>query len=531
MTISADPLQTLLAISDGWDTARWNFPAMLGSMVGAQTGVGQGVSLTFSFMETEPEDVSYGSITGFAPCTSLQRSAARDALTSIASMVDLQFTEVQTTGQLTFAQQNIEGNSVGVGSYPVFSYSESEQQINSIWEAPAAGHIWIKNDVDYWSERGFNPSSSGFQTLLHEISHSLGLKHPFEQLTSEGSLLDSNYDTNKYTIMSYALHPNSLFRDVTITEDGYQTSYSASYHYLQPETLMPFDIVALQYLYGRNDTWETGANIYRFETDRPFIKTIWDAGGNDTISVSNFTNNCIINLNPGAYSSIAIPSDPLPSWASSDPNVYYDGTENLAIAYNSYIENAEGGSGADKLIGNTLNNALIGNDGNDELHGDAGNDALSGGNGTDTLSGDAGSDILRGGDGNDTLYGNDDADQLTGGSKADQLTGGMGADQFRYTKPSEGGDTITDFNGTQGDVLVFVSTNFGRLNAGTLSSTRFRASSTGRATTRSQRFLFNTTTGQLRYDADGTGSVAAVSLATLSGVSTLSAGQIMMAAS
>ncbi|MBF0628724.1 MAG: calcium-binding protein [Magnetococcales bacterium] len=179
-----------------------------------------------------------------------------------------------------------------------------------------------------------------------------------------------------------------------------------------------------------------------------------------------------------------------------------DNLENLTLT----------GSSAIQGIGNTLPNTLLGNSGTNTLRGLAGNDLLDG---------NAGADILSGGDGND---------QLIGDSGSDTLTGGTGADQFRFIRPSEGSDTITDFNAAQGDKLAFVSPNFGSLPVRALETGRFRASTSGGASNGTQRFLFNTTTGVLKYNPDGNGSQAAVTIATLRNVSTLSASQIMIVA-
>lgn len=192
----------------------------------------------------------------------------------------------------------------------------------------------------------------------------------------------------------------------------------------------------------------------------------------------------------------------------------------------------------DILIGNGQDNTLEGGAGGDLLRGNPGNDTLMGGDGDDTLSGgsgddqirgDSGKDQLFGGTGNDTLIGGSWADTLSGGAGQDTLTGGTGADQFKFTRRGEGADTITDFSASQGDKLVFVSANFGRLASGPLSSTRFRTSSTGNASTSSQRFLFNSTTGVLKYDPDGTGSSAALTVATLSNTRSLSYNQFLIA--
>jgi Ca2+-binding RTX toxin-like protein len=68
------------------------------------------------------------------------------------------------------------------------------------------------------------------------------------------------------------------------------------------------------------------------------------------------------------------------------------GTTRITLTAVDAIENAIGGLGNDRLIGNTLNNSLNGGAGNDILNGGAGNDTLVGGLGTDNLVGGAGND-------------------------------------------------------------------------------------------------------------------------------------------
>lgn len=155
------------------------------------------------------------------------------------------------------------------------------------------------------------------------------------------------------------------------------------------------------------------------------------------------------------------------------------------------------GSGGLDGTGNAQANTLTGNG--------AGN-VLRGGNGADILVGKGGDDSLSGGWGNDTL---------TGNSGQDTLMGGMGADSFRYTSTSNGQDVIKDFDGAQNDTLLFSSANFGNLAAGVLEANRFVANATGSATTTLQRFIFNTTSKALYYDADGSGAGGAVAVATL----------------
>jgi Ca2+-binding RTX toxin-like protein len=96
------------------------------------------------------------------------------------------------------------------------------------------------------------------------------------------------------------------------------------------------------------------------------------------------------------------------------------------------VENVNGGSSADTLIGDVGGNQLNGGLGNDSLDGRGGNDVLMGGAGIDKLSGGDGSDVLIPGIGGDTLM------------------GGSGADIFKFVATSDssagsGRDNITDF--------------------------------------------------------------------------------------
>jgi hypothetical protein len=127
-----------------------------------------------------------------------------------------------------------------------------------------------------------------------------------------------------------------------------------------------------------------------------------------------------------------------------------------------------------------------------------------GSSGANTLSGTSGNDVLMGLGGKDTL------------------TGGAGADQFVFntavTKTSPVA-TITDFSHTQGDKIDLDHTIFSALTqvgvGSPLAAADFYASSNGAAHLATDHVLYNTTTGALYYDADGTGTKAPVQVAVL----------------
>ncbi|MFM2391745.1 MAG: hypothetical protein RLZZ437_3300 [Pseudomonadota bacterium] len=116
--------------------------------------------------------------------------------------------------------------------------------------------------------------------------------------------------------------------------------------------------------------------------------------------------------------------------------------------------------GDDVLIGTAVAdtmNGLAGNDilraqgGNDTVNGGDGNDIVDGGSGADRLIGGAGNDRMLGGLGNDRMFGGDGDDLFDGGAGADVLTGNLGGDSFVFGA----GDRVTDFNGLEGDMILF----------------------------------------------------------------------------
>jgi Ca2+-binding RTX toxin-like protein len=147
-----------------------------------------------------------------------------------------------------------------------------------------------------------------------------------------------------------------------------------------------------------------------------------------------------------------------------------------------------------------------------------------------TAIGGAGADSLTGGDGRDTLTGGAGDDLIRGGRRGDVVTGGDGADKFRFGASNEGGDSIADF-ATGVDVIEVVRGGFlGGLQVGMdlLSAGRFVEGAA--ATAARGQFLYDDTTGTLRWDSDGTGVRNAVVLAELGAGTALVASDIVVIA-
>ncbi|CTQ33021.1 M10 family metallopeptidase C-terminal domain-containing protein [Jannaschia rubra] len=130
--------------------------------------------------------------------------------------------------------------------------------------------------------------------------------------------------------------------------------------------------------------------------------------------------------------------------------------------------------------------------------------------------GEAGSDVLRGGRGNDLL---------DGGLGADKLIGGFGEDSFRFSTALEADniDRITDFD-VDDDLILLDNLVFGALgDEGVLSFDAFHASPFGEAFDANDRIIYDTGSGSLCYDEDGTGEMEAIQFARLSANLDLSA--------
>ena len=235
-------------------------------------------------------------------------------------------------------------------------------------EDPRGGDIWFNKGFigDNFSQglvEGFStPTPSS--VMLHEILHSLGLEHPNDNTKLQVPDSVNNWE---HTILASGnleySHSAEFFTD--------NKSYGVS------STPMPWDLAALQHLYGANKKTNAGDTTYDFSNTVPFYKTIWDASGDDTLDLTNFTKGLEINLADGELSTLSFDVDDQ-RWSNKQHG-------NLGIAFGCIIENATGGTGNDIIIGNSANNSLRGNEGADSLNGGVGLDVLTGGLGQDTF--------------------------------------------------------------------------------------------------------------------------------------------------
>jgi Ca2+-binding RTX toxin-like protein len=207
-------------------------------------------------------------------------------------------------------------------------------------------------------------------------------------------------------------------------------------------------------------------------------------------------------------------------------------------------------------IGNALNNTITTGGFDDTLNGTTGTDRLDGATGNDTYITDGGDTLLDAGgidtvqssvnftlatgfenltltgtavigNGNsaaNTIIGNAAANDLNGGLGADRMTGGAGRDDFIF-KTALGAsniDRITDFNAAA-DTIRIDNAVFAGLAAGAIAAGAYVRNTSGNATDASDRIIYESDTGALWFDRDGTGAAAKVQFATLNTGLTLTA--------
>lgn len=448
---------------------------------------------------TDSVHIYYGNFQTFTP---EQQDAARATMQLWDDLIAISIQEAPIEeADITFGFVQMSPAAGAHAFYPqedalnaAYGYEEAGRIAGDVWLNYLYGGAFEENGNAF---ADMSIGSYGWFTLAHELGHSLGLPHggqynasydgPDEDTDPDpiayGSHAYFAQDTQQYTIMSY-------FDGMYTGQNAFRWNSTTGGTWMMAQTPAVHDILAIQQLYGADYTTRAGDTVYGFNSnadrdvfdftvnDTPIV-TIWDGGGTDTLDLSGFNSDAIININQGAFSSAGYTINPdlkalliANGWTEADFDALYaawglgpDGrpVDNIAIAYGAEIENAVGGSGNDQMIGNTLNNSLVGNDGDDTIGGGAGDDTLDGGNGIDSLNGGSGNDsllggngddFLNGGSGNDGLVGANGVDTLNGGSGNDSLNGGRGSDIYVFA--NTGTDTIVGYElGERIDLSAF----------------------------------------------------------------------------
>ena len=277
------------------------------------------------------------------------------------------------------------GSGSGDGDIRVANTSDPTAYAYLPGSTPEAGDVWLGRSGDRPRVGNYDHA-----TVVHEIGHALGLKHPHE--AGRFGAVGRAFDTPEYTVMSYRAWEGAAPVGARYEQWG------------APQTWMMLDIAALQELYGADFEVNAGDSVYRWKpgSGRTWVDgevgldpggevifaTIWDGGGRDRYDLSAYRRDLRLDLRPGEHS--VLDRDQLADLGGGPNGGHARGSVFNALQYRgdrrSLIEDATGGAGDDRLTGNGGGNRLVGGGGDDRLAGLAGRDVLVGGRGDDVFA-------------------------------------------------------------------------------------------------------------------------------------------------
>ncbi len=299
--------------------------------------------ITYSFLSNEAAGSYYGHERVFEVSDAIKTNV-RQILASLESFIHVNFVEVADTassyGTLRYMFSN--GPEYAYAYYPSLS--------------PIGGDIHLSFNYESDQTNTFTGEAGryGYEALIHETLHALGLKHPGNYNGSRsgtGPFLTVGEDNNTNTVMTY----NNAGADAI--------------------TPMAYDIRALQYLYGartnhENNSTYSFSTVYNYTLDgqsfgsatAPLKQTIWDSGGVDTLDFSGLStaSSYRFDLREGGI---------LTTQAAYNTSTYRDrggqgtsstSTFGTAIAYNTIIENLINSPSNDYIIANSASNLFQG---------------------------------------------------------------------------------------------------------------------------------------------------------------------------
>ena len=326
-----------------------------------------------------------------SPFNAAQKTAAASILSYVCTLTGLSFVETAfgSAADFHFGAINLAGSNVAGLTKNQASYSYTTDQKVTTYSAES--YIYLDN-VEF-AGKNSNPAggTSGYETLLHEIGHALGLGHPFEGRFP----LPVAEDNSNNTVMSYTSAGSS------------KTSFQS------------YDLLALTWIYGNdglggqygyNSTYGPSlSSATSADTTAPIVSAFSPA--NDSTGVATSSNVVVtfseaIKLGAGTIVLKNAAGTTIETYGAAsavtisiaDSTLTINPTSLLAEGAGYRVEFAPGSVmdlAGNNFIGTTAysfttlasgvtGKSRVGTAGNDTLTGTSGNDVFDGGSGGDT---------------------------------------------------------------------------------------------------------------------------------------------------
>ncbi|NKD56094.1 MULTISPECIES: matrixin family metalloprotease, partial [unclassified Haematospirillum] len=230
-------------------SGRHEIDSLLGGKFWSSDGVpGKALRLTYSFVSPEYESVTTDWQEGLALDPSFITDGLRSSISGIfrhlADFTGLSFTEQkggEEPGRILIGASKTMDEAALLDGVAYAEFPDTDDIAGSVWFNP--WYNTVRTDG--------SPGSQLHLTAMHEIGHTLGLKHTHDEseIDKDNFPVTQQYDSAAYSVMSY--------KPMIGGEDtgGFKST---------PLTYMLNDMAALQYLYGKNMTTRTGDNRYDF---------------------------------------------------------------------------------------------------------------------------------------------------------------------------------------------------------------------------------------------------------------------------
>lgn len=304
----------------------------------------------------------------------VQKASVQAILKYASDITGIKFEEVASSNDadIHFANTDLAGKQTAGLCNNTYSYHYNGRQ--EVTDYTADAYIYLDN-VEWKKDNGTPiAGTQGYETLLHEMGHALGLKHSFEAPKA----LPRAQDNTNNTVMSYT------------HKGAYKTEFQS------------YDLAALKWIYGGDGVGGVSDSSFSVVqipqgTDgaddlvgSARADNINAFAGNDTLdggmgrdTLSGGDGNDIYIVDNTLDKIIETNKTDIDSVQSSVSYILPKNVENLTLIGKAKM--ATGNGSDNKLVGNEFANSISGMTGNDILEGGKGNDTLTGGRGEDTF--------------------------------------------------------------------------------------------------------------------------------------------------